>query len=136
LAGTPTITAAATGLGNDTQQETITGGTATQIAITSNAIHAAHTTSATPTSAFTVTLEDTFGNATTKTGATTISLSSNSTGTHKFAATSGGATVTSVTLQTNTSSVTAFYGDAKAGTPTITVSAAGFGNDTQQETIT
>ena len=35
----------------------------------------------------------------------------------QFAATSGGATVTSVSLPANTASVTAYYGDTKAGTP-------------------
>ena len=49
-----------------------------------------------------------------------MNLTSTSTGTHEFAATSGGTAVTSVTLPANTSSVTAYYGDEQAGTPTIT----------------
>ncbi len=132
--GTPTITAAATGLTSGTQQETITGGTATQLAITSSAFSG--TTNASATNAFTVTLEDSLGNATTKASATTVNLTSNSAGTHEFAATSGGANVTSVTLPANTSSVTAYYGDEKVGTPTITAAATALTSGTQQETIT
>ena len=44
--------------------------------------------------------------------------------------------MTSVTLPANTSSVTAYYGDDKAGTPTITAAATGLTSGTQQETIT
>ena len=62
-AGTPTITAAASGLTSATQQETITAGAGTQLAITSSAFSGRRATSAT--NAFTVTLEDTYGNATT-----------------------------------------------------------------------
>ena len=53
---------------------------------------------------------------TTKTTATTINLTSSSTGTHEFATTSGGTAVTSVTLPANTSSVTLYYGDNETGT--------------------
>ena len=121
--GTPTITAAAAGLTSGTQPETITAGTGTQLAITSSAFSRSDQQRAT--NALTVTLEDAYGNATTTASATTINLSSNSAGTHEFAATSGGTNVTSVTLPANTASVTAYYGDEKAGTPTITAAAAG-----------
>ena len=117
-----------------TQQETITAGTGTQLIITSTAFNS--TTSASATNAFTVTLEDAFGNAATSGTATTVNLTSNSTGTHEFAATSGGTAVTSVTLPANTTSVTAYYGDEKVGTPTITAAATGLTSGTQQETIT
>ncbi|MGA2838450.1 MAG: hypothetical protein ABSF84_17845, partial [Acidimicrobiales bacterium] len=133
-AGTPTITAATTGLTWGTQTETITAGTGTKLAITSTAFSGAANSSAT--NAFTVTLEDGFGNATTKTTATTINLSSNSTGTHEFSATSGGTATTSVTLPANTSSVSAYYGDETPGTPTITAAATGLTSGTQQESIT
>ncbi len=134
VAGTPTVTAAAAGLTSGTQQETITAGTGTQLAITSAAFTG--TANASATNAFTVTLEDTYGNATTKAGATTVNLTSNSTGTHQFAATSAGTAVTSVTLPANTASVSAYYGDEKPGTPTITAAATGLNSATQQETIT
>ena len=133
-AGSPTITAAAAGLTSATQQETITAGAGTQLAITSTAFTAAANSQAT--NAFEVTLEDGYGNATTKTTATTINLSSNSTGTHEFATTSGGTAVFSVTLPANTSSVGAYYGDEKPGTPTITAAATGLISATQQESIT
>ncbi|MGA2838500.1 MAG: hypothetical protein ABSF84_18115, partial [Acidimicrobiales bacterium] len=134
-AGAPVITAAATGLTSGTQAESITALTGTQLAITSTAFSGAASASAT--NAFTVTLEDTYGNTTTKATATTVNLSSTSTGTHEFAATSGGTAVTSVTLPANTSSVTAYYGDEKAGTPTITAAATGLSpSGTQGETIT
>ena len=68
--------------------------------------------------------------------ATTVNLTSNSTGTHEFAATSGGTAVTSVTLPANSRSVTAYYGDTKAGAPTITAAATGLNPGTQTETIT
>ena len=55
--------------------------------ITSTPIHAAHGTSAS--NAFTVTLEDTNGNPTTKGTAITVTLTSTSSG-KKFAAISGG----------------------------------------------
>ena len=132
-AGTPTLTATASGLVSGTQSETITPTTATKLVITSNPLSAASGTAAT--APFTVTLEDTFGNATTKTSATTVNLTSTSTGA-KFATTSNGSGVTSVNLPANTSSVTAYYGDSKVGTPTITAAASGLASGTQQESIT
>jgi hypothetical protein len=133
VAGFPTITAAATGLTSGTQSETITAGTGTQLAITSTAIHAAHGSSAT--NAFTVTLEDAFGNPTTKSSAITVNLSSTSSG-KTFAATSGGTSVTTVTLPPNTQSVTAYYADTVAGSPTITAAGSGLTSGTQTETMT
>jgi hypothetical protein len=133
-AGTPTITAAATGLTSGTQQETIKGGTATQWVITSTAFSAPVSNSAT--NAFTVTLEDAYGNATTFGTNTTVNLVSTS-GTGRFAAFSGGASVTNVALRAGNSSVTAYYGDTTIGTPTITASGGtGVSAATQQETIT
>jgi hypothetical protein len=132
--GTPTITAAATGLTSGTQQETITAGTGTHLAISSTPFAGAANSQAT--NAFTVTLEDALGNATTKTTATTVNLSTSSTGIHSFSATSGGTAITSVSLPANTSSVNAYYGDEKPGTPTLTATATGLTPAaTQQELI-
>ena len=111
----------------------ITPGVGTQLQITSNPINT--TASSSATGALTVTLEDAAGNPTTKTTAITVNLSSTSAG-KKFAATSGGASVTSVSLPANTQSVNAFYGDTVAGSPTITAAATGLTSDTQLETIT
>jgi hypothetical protein len=69
----------------------------------------------------TIQRQDTFGNPVT-TGSTAVTLGSNSTGTTVFAATSGGSSTTSVTIPAAASSVNVFYGDTKAGTPTITAS--------------
>ena len=82
-------------------------------------------------------LEDAFNNPTTKTTATTVNLSSSTpgSGAAKFAATSGGSTITSVSLPANTQSVNAFYRRSKAGSPVITVAASGLTSDTQTQTI-
>ena len=55
----------------------------------------------------------------------TVSLSSSSTGGNEFSASNGGADVTSVVIPAGSSSVRFYYGDELAGTPTLTVSAAG-----------
>jgi hypothetical protein len=52
-------------------------------------------------------------------------LGSSSTGNKEFATTSGGSTVTSVTLPANTQSVVAYYGDNKSGPRTITAAGSG-----------
>ena len=77
-AGIPIITAAAAGVTSGTQPETVTALAGTQLAITSSAFSAAANASATK--AFTVTLEDTYGNATTSASATTVNLTSTSAG--------------------------------------------------------
>src|SRR5205823_2469602 len=67
-----------------------------------------------------------------------VTLSSTA-GTGVFSATSGGSNITTVTIPNGSSSTTFFYGDTKAGTPTITVAhaaAPALTSDTQQETIT
>ncbi len=97
MAGTGyTLTATSPGLTSVTTNAfTNVAGAGTQLQITSNPINT--TASSSATSAFTVTLEDADGNPTTKASAITVNLSSTSAG-KKFAATSGGASVTSVTL--------------------------------------
>jgi len=96
---------------------------------------------ASPTNAVTVTLEDAYANPTTSTSATRIFLSGSSSGKH-FSATSGGAAVAAISLPATTSSVTFYYGDTNAGSPSITValtnppSNAGLLFGTQIETIT
>ena len=136
VAGSPTITAAATGLTSDTQIETITAGTGAKLVITSSPLNVAHGTSAR--NAFTVTLEDAFGNPTTTSSAITVTLSSTTPGggTAKFAATRNGGSVPSVSLPANTQSVTAYYAYSTAGSPVITVAASGLTSGTQTETIT
>jgi hypothetical protein len=112
---------------------TVTVGAGSKLVITSPAFSTTAGTSAT--NAFTTTLEDGFGNPTTSGSPITVNLASSSTG-EKFAAASGGGSIASVTLPANTQSVTAFYADTVAGTPTITVSGAGLTpNGTQIETV-
>ena len=130
---TPTITASGS-LTSATQVETVTAGTGAELVITSSAFSATASTS--PTSTFTTTLEDTFGNPTTSTSAITVGLGSSSTGTYEFATTSGGSTVTSVTLPANTASVVAYYGDNKSGSPQIAAAGTGLTSGTQTETVT
>jgi hypothetical protein len=69
-------------------------------------------------------------------GGTVVTLTSTSTGTTRFSTTSGGAAVTSVTIPAGSSSASFFYGDTKAGTPTVTAASTGFTPGTQTETIT
>ncbi len=90
-----------------------------------------------PPAPFTVTLEDSFGNPTTKASAITVTLTSSAPGggTAKFATTSGGAGVGTVSLPANTQSVTAYYAYSKAGSPVITVAGSGLTSGTQTETI-
>ena len=133
LAGTPTLTASGS-ITSATQVETVTAGTGTKLVITSTAFSATASTS--PTSAFIIKLEDLFGNPTTSSAAIAIGLGSSSTGTYEFATTSGGTTVTSVTLPATTQSVTAYYGDNKSGSPQITATTSGETAATQNETIT
>ncbi|HEY3841954.1 MAG TPA: hypothetical protein VGL48_01775 [Acidimicrobiales bacterium] len=132
-AGTPTITASGS-LTSGSQVETIVPGPAISLAITSTAFSAPASSSATH--SITATLEDGLGNPTTSSSSTTVSVSSTSPGA-KFAATSGGTSVTSVALPANTQSVSFFYGDALSGSPVITVSGPALSPDgTQTETIT
>jgi type II secretory pathway pseudopilin PulG len=128
-----TLTASASGTGGATTSSfNITAGTASKLAFTSTAFTATASTSAT--SGFTVTLQDALGNPTTKTTATTVNLTSTSSG-KKFATSSGGSSVTSVTLAANTSSVSAFYGDTVAQSPTLTASGTSLTSGTQSETV-
>lgn len=84
----------------------------------------------------TVTAEDQNGNVTNVSSDTVVNLSSNTAGTAVFSKTSGGQAVTSITIAAGSNSASFFYGDSKAGTPTITASASGLTSRTQSETIT
>src|SRR5262249_37008647 len=116
---------------------TIAAAAASAIAFTTPAVSGLASTSTTL-GPITVQQQDQFGNAV-GAGASGVSgaPSSDSPGTATFAATSGGTAVTSVTITGGSSSVTFYYADTKAGTPTITANAgAGPFTATQQETIT
>jgi hypothetical protein len=99
--------------------ETITPGPGVMLVITSAPISTAAASS--PTSAFTVTLEDANGNPTTSSSSYRIFLSGSSAG-KTFSATPGGTPIAAVTLPANTQSVTVYYSDSSVGSSTITAS--------------
>jgi hypothetical protein len=135
--GSPTITAStSSGPVSATQVEAISVGAGSQLAITSNSVSGAASSSATV-GPITVQLQDQVGNPVTAgPGGTIVDLVSNSSGAVVFATTSGGSATTSVTIPSGSTSVTFFYGDTKFGAPTVTASASGLSSDTQAETIT
>jgi hypothetical protein len=112
---------------------TVTAAAPTQLVITGPASGAASATATT--GPFTVQRLDAYGNPVTA-GSTEVTLVSNSTGTKVFAATSGGATLTKVTIPAGAASASFFYGDTKAGAHSVTVAATGLTPATAQVTVT
>jgi hypothetical protein len=86
--------------------------------------------------AITVQLQDASGASVHAAIPTTVFLSSNSTGTTVFAATRRGPALTSVTIPSGSSSVSFFYGDTEAGTPTVTAAVAELTPATQVQVVT
>jgi hypothetical protein len=86
--------------------------------------------------AITVELQDSSGAPVPAAIPTMVFLSSNSTGTAVFAATRRGPALTSVTIPPGSSSVSFFYGDTEAGTPTVTAEVAGLTPATQIQVVT
>ncbi|WP_146078184.1 hypothetical protein [Subtercola sp. Z020] len=132
--GTPTITAASTGLTSATQVETVAAAAASKLVFTSVAVTAV-ASATTNTSAITVQRQDAFNNPAPATAVTPLTLTSNSGGTAIFAPTSGAAGST-VSFATGSSTATFFHGDTRAGTPVITAALSGLTSATQTETIT
>ena len=85
----------------------------------------------------TVQLEDPYGNTgATSTTAQTIGLSTTSSGGALYASQSGTTPITSVAITAGTSTVTVYYGDTQAGTPTISASDPALKSaPTQDETV-
>jgi hypothetical protein len=137
VTGTPTITASSCGLTSATQTETITGA-ATKLVFITNPVTGAASNSA-ELGPITVQVQNASGSPVNVAVNTIINLSSNSAGTY-ILNTSPGATsptgATSVTILAGSSSVTFYYGDTKAGTPTITAASPPLTSATQTETIT
>ena len=133
--GTVSIDAVGDTFTSGTITFSVTVGAPSQLVITSTPINA--TASTTTRNVFTVTLEDTNGNATTSASAITVNLSASpSTGSSFYAVASGGSTVTSVTLLANNSTVNGYLVDYVAGSPFITASwPASSSSGTQAETI-
>ena len=92
------------------------------------------TASASATSPITVTVHDHYGTPVNVLKDTTVHLASTSAN-GTFATTSGGPSVTSIVISAGSSAATAYYGDRKAGTPTITASTSGVASGTQIEQI-
>jgi hypothetical protein len=120
-AGAPTITAAETAgqaLTQATQVETVNAAAATKLAYTT----AAQTVTAGGHSgATTVAAEDPFGNPSNVTQNTTIGLTSTDGASNTFYSNAGFTTVvTSMPMNSGTDTVTFYWIDTKAGTPTIT----------------
>lgn len=133
-AGTPTLTASNGSIPNSgSTSPTVVAAAQNRFAITSSAVSGAASSNATL-GPITIQRQDSFGNAAAPAGALTVNLGSSSAGA-KFAATSGGAAITTMQIASGSSSVNAFYGDTVAGTPTITASGT-ITSGTQLQTIT
>jgi type II secretory pathway pseudopilin PulG len=144
VAGSPTVTAGASGVAPATQSETISAGSATKIGFTNNPFSAGASAPA-ANSLLTVAAEDTFGNPTkNNTGATIkLSLASTSKGSYILSTTQGATTPTgpnaTTTIAGGSTSVNIYYGDNAQGSPSISAVASGGLTATatpQTETIT
>ncbi len=133
IAGSYSLTFASSGLTSATQNEIALN--ATKIVFTSAPVTGLDSTSATL-GPISIALENGAGTLEPNPAGVSVSvgLSSSSTG-GIFALTSGGATVTAVTIGAGASSATFYYGDSNAGTPTITASLGLLTSGTQVETI-
>ncbi len=132
-AGTPTVSAADSGLSSTpTQNETIEPLAPDQVVITSPAIEQVIGAFG----AFTVELEDQYGNAAPSASNQTIGLSTTS-GDGAFYLTSGGTTpTTSIVLGPGQTVATVYYEDTQPGHPTLTASDSALTSaPTQQATI-
>jgi hypothetical protein len=116
-----------------TASSNVTVVAASKLAVISSALSGSASSSATL-GPVTVQIQDANGNPAPGT-ATTMNLSSSSTGA-VFALTTGGASITSLTVPSGQSSASFYYGDTKAGTPTITAAATGLTSATQLENVT
>ncbi len=133
-AGTPTVTVSSAGLTPATQQETVTGASASRLAIVSAAGSgpASNTANLGPIAAQ---VQDQLGNPVNVATATALTLASSSS-TGVFAAQANGAAATSVTVAAGQNTASFYYGDRLAGAPTLTASATGLASAFQQETVT
>src|SRR2546425_6014979 len=136
-AGTPTITAAGSGAFSSTvtQTETVNAAAASKLVFTTSAL--SFTATLRPTAGpITVQSQDSFGNPSNPSSTETVALTSSSPDSPKFSLTSGGSALTSVSIPSSANSVSFFYGDTKAGTPTITAAGSGAFSSTATQTET
>jgi Divergent InlB B-repeat domain len=121
ISGTPVLTLSATGLTSATTTFTINAAAASKLAYIAGAGQSLQRGRLS--SVITVQRQDQYGNPVTS-GVTTVSLSSTSAGA-TFYSDAGTTVVTSVTINAGSSTVSFWYRDTVAGTPTLTASAAG-----------
>lgn len=135
-AGNPVVWVSSNGTVAASQPQTITAAAASRLAFTTPSVTGTASTAA-DTGPLTLQLQDTFGNpATTPAAATTIGLTSTSTGTTRFSTVQGSSTNSAVSIPAGATSVSFYYGDTRAGTATITASATGLTSASQTLTIT
>ena len=132
-AGTPTITAQATGLAVATQQETVSGATASKLVFTTSPVSGSASASANL-GPLTVQEQDQSGHPVSAAQNLSVALSSSSSGA-VFATSPNGSPVASVTIPAGSSSATFYYGETKAGTPTVTAHATGLSAAAQIEAV-
>ena len=134
-AGTPTVTASDGAFNSSpSQQDTVKAAAASQVAITGAPLSFLAGNRGGP---ITVQLEDAYGNTgAISTVAQTIGLGTTSSAGAFYASQSGGSAIASVKIAAGVSSATFYYGDALAGTPTVTASDSAFSSSSsQQETV-
>jgi hypothetical protein len=113
-------------------QLTVTPAAATKLVFTTAAqALTAGTTSGT----ITVQRQDAYNNPNTADATITVTLSSGSTGAYSFRDVADTTTISSVTIESGSSSASFKYNDPKSGTPTISASASGLTSATQIETV-
>src|SRR5207237_410283 len=133
-AGTPRLSAQASGTDAATQQETITAGAVNKLAF-STVPSGNQTASGTATiGPYQVQEQDSHGNPVTAGSTVTLTLITTSTGTAGqtplFTTVSGGSSGSTVTIASGSSTTSNFYySDTKAGTPTLTAHNASITND-------
>ena len=113
----------------------VTAGAATQLVFTSSPL-TGPASSAANLGPVTVQEEDAAGNAVNAgSGGVTVSLSANPSSGAVFSGSSGGSSVTSVTIPSGQSTASFYVGDSNNGSPVVTASATGLTSATQTETI-
>ena len=130
-AGTPTLTAAATGLADGTQTATVSAGAAAKLGFTTTP---QTLTAGSVSGTITVQQQDTFGNAVPASSAIPLTLTSTSTA-PSFFETDGTTPLASPTIASGDSSLSFKYGDTVAGAPKLTAQASGLSDGTQVETV-
>ena len=131
VAGSPTITNAATGLTSATQQETVVPAAASKLVFTTSPVTV---TAGVASGTITVQRQDAFNNPATN-GTATVNLTSSSAG-GSFTNASGTTAITSTNILSNASTASFLYRDTVAGNPTVSATNSVLASGTQVETVT